>query len=596
VGLLVVGLVLALPAVAWAIGELTQKPGTTGCVSEDGTGGVCQDGKGLGGALAVVSSPDGRNVYVASNDSEAVAIFDRGTAGDLSQKAGTAGCVSNDGTGGACQDGTAVEGEDLAISPDGKNVYVASFTSGAVAVLDRNTVTGELTQKPGMAGCVSDDGTGGACVDGTALKNADGVVVSQDGKNVYGLSNGGPGAIAIFDRDAGTGGLTQKPGMAGCISDTGSGCVCQVGRALPNPQILAISPDGRSLYVVSGADNAVAIFDRDTTTGELLQKPGTAGCVSDDGSGGACQDGTALAGARGVAVSPDSKNVYVAAPVARAVAAFDRSASGALTQKPGTDACVSEDGTGGACQDGHALLEPLRITVSPDGRSVYVASRNSDAVTILDRSATTGALSQEAGTAGCVSEDGTAGTCQDGKALDTAFGVGVSPDDKNVYVASAGTNAVAIFDRATLSAPAAGPLPTAVASISRLSVSPRAFRAANRGASIARARKRTGTRISYVDSQPASTTFTVLKRARGVRRGARCVKPPRRPTRGGKRCSRYVKVGSFRHVDKAGKNQFRFTGRVRHHKLPPSRYRMRAVPRLAGQSGQARTASFRIVR
>jgi DNA-binding beta-propeller fold protein YncE len=46
--------------------------------------------------------------------------------------------------------------------------------------------------------------------------------------------------------------------------------------------------------------------------GALSQPAGTDACVSDDGSGGACADGNALAGAQGVAVSSDGKNVYVA--------------------------------------------------------------------------------------------------------------------------------------------------------------------------------------------------------------------------------------------------------------------------------------------
>ena len=86
---------LGLTAVAWALGELSQKPGTAGCVSETGTGGACQNGKALEDALGVAASPDGKSVYVASFASDAVAVFDRdpGT-GALSQKPGTAGCVS----------------------------------------------------------------------------------------------------------------------------------------------------------------------------------------------------------------------------------------------------------------------------------------------------------------------------------------------------------------------------------------------------------------------------------------------------------------------------------------------------------------------
>ncbi len=86
------------------------------------------------------------------------------------------------------------------------------------------------------------------------------------------------------------------------------------------------------------------------------------------------------------------------------------------------------------------------MTVSPDGKSVYAASRESVAVARLIRNPTTGAISQPAGTAGCVSEDGT-GTCADGHGLlSTPSSVAVAPDGKSVYVASG--LAVARFNRA----------------------------------------------------------------------------------------------------------------------------------------------------
>ena len=50
---------------------------------------------------------------------------------------------------------------------------------------------GGLIQKAGTAGCVSDDGTAasfgipGACVDGKALRSTASVEISPDGKNAY---------------------------------------------------------------------------------------------------------------------------------------------------------------------------------------------------------------------------------------------------------------------------------------------------------------------------------------------------------------------------------------------------------------------------
>jgi hypothetical protein len=68
-------------------------------------------------------------------------------------------------------------------------------------------------------------------------------------------------------------------------------------------------------------------------------------------------------------------------------------------------------------------------------------------VAVFSRNLTTGELTQLSGLAGCVSEDGTGGGCTDGKGLDSAFAVVVSPDRKHIYVGSSDINAVTVFHR-----------------------------------------------------------------------------------------------------------------------------------------------------
>jgi DNA-binding beta-propeller fold protein YncE len=98
----------------------------------------------------------------------------------------------------------------VAVGPDGQNVYVTSFFSGAVAVFSRNGTTGRLTQLAGTDGCVSETGTGGACADATALDGARVVAVSPDGKSVY-VASLWSDAVSVFSRDETTGALTQLP-------------------------------------------------------------------------------------------------------------------------------------------------------------------------------------------------------------------------------------------------------------------------------------------------------------------------------------------------------------------------------------------------
>ena len=146
------------------------------------------------------------------------------------------------------------------------------------------------------------------------------------------------------------------------------------------------------------------------------------------------------------------------------------------------------------------------------------------------------------------------------------------------------------------SPPAPAPaLPPALASLSGLSVSPNSMRAASSGASITAKRPKTGATVSYTDSESSTTTFTVLKPTKGFTQKGRCV--AKRPTgkKNAKRCTLYRPAGSFTHTDKAGRNTFHFTGRVRGQKLKPGSYRLQAIPSFAGHNGTTRTTGFKVV-
>ncbi|MBK5232294.1 MAG: beta-propeller fold lactonase family protein [Thermoleophilia bacterium] len=427
---------VAADGAAASTGDLTQKAGTAGCISETGAG-PCVDGTALSDSNAVTVSPDGKSAYVASNTSDAVAVFDRTTDGTLTQKAGTAGCISETGAG-PCVDGTALNGAgSVTVSPDGKNAYVASFDSNAVSIFDRSP-DGTLTQKVGTAGCISETGAG-PCVDGTALSTARSVAVSPDGKSAYVLGFSSD-AVAVFDRAA-DGTLTQKAGTAGCISETGAG-PCADGTAIAHPIVVTISSDGKNAYIASSMSGAVSVFDR-ALDGTLTQKSGNAGCISNTGAG-PCADGTALGGANSVSISPDGKSAYASSLLSDAVVVFDRAADGELTQKAGTTGCFSDTGAG-PCSDGTALVGATSVAVSPDGNSAYVTASGSYSVAEFDR-AMDGSLTQKPGTAGCISETG-AGPCGDGTAIAYPNSVAVSPDGRNAYVVSLISDAVAVFDR-----------------------------------------------------------------------------------------------------------------------------------------------------
>jgi DNA-binding beta-propeller fold protein YncE len=117
-------------------------------------------------------------------------------------------------------------------------------------------------------------------------------------------------------------GITQPAGTAGCVSETGGG-PCADGHGLSDPTSVAVSADGKSVYVASVTSSAVARLNRNTTTGGITQPAGTAGCVSETGAG-PCVDGHGLKRVRSVAVSGDGKSVYAASIASDAVARFNR--------------------------------------------------------------------------------------------------------------------------------------------------------------------------------------------------------------------------------------------------------------------------------
>jgi hypothetical protein len=129
--------------------------------------------------------------------------------------------------------------------------------------------------------------------------------------------------------------------------------------------------------------------------------------------------------------------------------------TGALTQLPGTAGCVSSDGSGGACTTAREVENLVGATVSPDGVNVYVTAMSVDGASGLgtfERDSTTGALSQPAGTSGC-SNDGGAESCANARAIRSPYTVTVSPDGRNVYVSTVGSHSVAVFSRTSFSPP-----------------------------------------------------------------------------------------------------------------------------------------------
>lgn len=141
-------------------------------VIRDGEG----EAEGLAGAMSVAVSPDGRHVYVSSGrfgGDNAVSVFEEQPDGKLALVQEIFNGEGMEGFEG---------GNEILISPDGRNVFAAATGSGAVVNFRRDAATGRLTYLQTL-----DTATGGAA----------GLGVSPDGNVLY-VAAENSGGIAIY--------------------------------------------------------------------------------------------------------------------------------------------------------------------------------------------------------------------------------------------------------------------------------------------------------------------------------------------------------------------------------------------------------------
>jgi 6-phosphogluconolactonase (cycloisomerase 2 family) len=301
---------------------------------KDGTDGI--DGIAYASSLAL--SPDGQHLYVTGSTDDAVALFAR----DASTGALTFIESQKNGVNGV--DGLKFA-RSVAVSPDGSFVYVAGQADDAIAIFRRNGLTGWLSFVD-----VVRQGVNGATGVGGPLA----VAISPDGANLY-VASGDQSAVTVFKRDAGTGRLQLADIEAEGAQDFG----------LSGIHSVTVSADGAYVYATDQSDNAVATFSRNKRTGALTFEDVLVNGI--DGVEG-------LGGALWVAVTPDGTKAFVASTHDNVVAAFERDTkTGALTYVEKQDG-----GPTSPC-----LAFARGVAVSPDGKDVYVAGASSNAIGVF---------------------------------------------------------------------------------------------------------------------------------------------------------------------------------------------------------------------
>ncbi|QYL20729.1 Ig-like domain-containing protein [Mycolicibacterium diernhoferi] len=246
--------------------------------------------------IGLAVSPDGKRVYVANSAGGTVAVINTATNAVIA---------------GARTD-IASQQHDVAVSPDGKRVYVTSRNYSTLSVMD--TATNKIIGS------------------GTYVESwPEDVAVSPDGKRVYLNTQGGGGTVTVID--TGTNKVIGSPITIGGI-----------------PSGLAVSPDGTRVYATNYY--SVSVIDTVTHRNTVIYS--------------APLVGASAAYLVDVAVSPDNTRVYFTS-VNRTTGAGTVSVIDTAT-----NAMIGVPITVGS--------KPQSLAVSPDGTRIYVTGMNATGI------------------------------------------------------------------------------------------------------------------------------------------------------------------------------------------------------------------------
>ena len=200
----------------------------------------------LADPAGVVVSPDGKSVYVGSLEEPVLNRFDRDSDGHLTYQ----GCIANGGARGCARSpiGSLAGDDALALSPDGRSLYTASFDNAAITRFDRSS-DGAIHWRDCFSSRDYEVARGCRRAPSGSLEAGVSIAVSQDGRRVYygasrPASTAGPAPLPSLT-EARTDG--SRPATA--TSATGAIAVAGCHLAFVEADGLALSSDGASLYI-----------------------------------------------------------------------------------------------------------------------------------------------------------------------------------------------------------------------------------------------------------------------------------------------------------------------------------------------------------
>ena len=199
-------------------------------------------------------TPDGTHAYVANSGDSTVSVIDTAT-----------GMVSSTIPVGIGPFG-------VAFTPDGTHAYVANYTDATVSVIDSATGVVSATIPVGMGAIgvattpdgkhvyvsnqnddtvsVIDTATGVVSAPITVGSKPSGVAITPDGEHAY-VANNGSGLLN-----------NGVPGNTVSVITTATGVVSATVTVGNGPLGVAVTPDGRHVYVANGGDNTLSVITR----------------------------------------------------------------------------------------------------------------------------------------------------------------------------------------------------------------------------------------------------------------------------------------------------------------------------------------------
>lgn len=551
---------------------------------------------------AIAASPDGGDVYGIDSQSNTLFQYEPTSGGVAEQESYPVLADTSE----------AKDPTGLVVSPDGLSVYVLTFgvqygtgvgvtTDGQVNAFVRDPSTGNLTLTQ----------TAPIDVDSASGVVGEQPVLSPDGKFIYVTSNA-PGGIDMLN----TSDLAASPTRGGTLN---------AGIAI------AMSPDGN--YVLetgppssssSSNASAIAVLSRDSSTGNLMQ-------VDE------LNDVAGLSDIWGVVISPAGNCVYATSRADNSLGWFSLN-SGTLTL--GGVMTEDEDGVSG-------LSDARQVTVSPDGKNLYVASAGDGAVAVFSLNPDTCAPSflqeaQDLFTLASPVVHPDSGTATLPVNVDTSGAIKLAlqtlRSKPSVRAAAERTHTITVSGPGTVDVPislsgqaeqeldqyhqlsvqaavdftATGGTPTTKtvviqlvklpAFLSHLGVDPRSVSLAGRLVKrhcVAQTRRNRGLQscrrpielaVRYSLNQASAVIFTLASQQPGREVGRSCAKPTRK-NRKSRRCTRVVNLpGKITESGKAGVNRFTFDGKIRGRRLSAGTYTLAATP----SEGKGVKASFKL--